>query len=151
MLKLYPELIPSTAWFSNVRTNVSAADWQKIRKYTSAIDKDICQCCDRNLANFRKDTHEVWEWRADTADQVLVRLKTLCVSCHEVIHFGFAETRGRGAQALKHLARVNKISLEDAALIVEAAFKEWSQRSNIDWKIDLSYLDTLPFSVQIKS
>ena len=66
----------------------------------------------------------------------------LCPNCHEVIHFGLAEIRGRGVQALQQLIRVNDIRVPEEAIdLIKAAQREWDERSSHPWEVDVSWLD----------
>src|SRR5438552_15352928 len=48
--------------------------------------------------------------------------------------------RGRESEALAHLMSVNRISQQDAELLVEHAFDAWEIRSRQSWIQDLTWL-----------
>ena len=85
--------------------------------------------------------HEVWDYDDRIHVQKLAGLVALCPDCHAVKHIGLTISRGREEQALRHLATVNGWSIEDARLYVEACFEVWSQRSNHDWTLDITWLE----------
>jgi hypothetical protein len=58
-----------------------------------------------------------------------------------VKHIGLSEARGRRDEALRHLARVNGWSVEDAEMYVEVQFEVWARRSQHQWKLDISWLE----------
>ena len=82
----------------------------------------------------------MWEYDDERRVQRLLGLMALCHRCHEVKHIGLAGVRGRREQAMRHLARVNGWSREDAELYVEAAFELWDRRSLYEWTLDISWL-----------
>lgn len=64
----------------------------------------------------------------------------LCPDCHLVKHFGFANTQGKGEQALKHFMKINGLKKKEAEKAISEAFDLWRKRSLIDWELDLSGL-----------
>ena len=135
------ELVPSTCWFSNVRSEVSRTDWDTLKRLTSKAARYRCEVCGGRGSKWPVECHEVWTYR--TGVQQLVRLIALCPDCHEVKHLGLAESRGRLQRALQHLATINGWAIIDARRYAEAVFELWAQRSNHEWSLDLSYLDRL--------
>ena len=134
------ELVPRTAWRRNVRSHVSRAEWERLRAQTLQRAGHRCEICG---ARGRLECHEVWHYDDQRHVQKLTRLIALCPACHEVKHIGLAGARGRSPQAVAHLARVNGWSLQDARHYLEACFEVWSARSNHQWTLDLSYLESL--------
>ncbi len=104
------ELVPRTCWFTNVRSEVSPADWNKLRRETVERAGKRCEIC---AAGGRLECHEMWEYDDERRIQRLSGLVALCHRCHEVKHLGLAGVRGRGKQAMEHLARVNGWSNPD--------------------------------------
>ena len=119
------ELVPSTSWFNNVRTAVSAADWEKCKRMVRHRSQDRCEIC--------AGRGPKWP-----------------VECHEVKHMGFAQTRGRAEQALQHLAKVRGWTFQEAETYAESCFELWAARSQYEWTVDLSYLATLGIEVPEK-
>jgi len=140
-MKLTIELVPSTAWYSNVRSNVSQAEWDVLRKecYKKAGYK--CEVCSGKGPKHPVECHEIWEYDDEAFTQTLGGLIALCPDCHEVKHIGLAGIKGRQSQAIAHLAKVNGITLEEANIYVEASFETWSKRSQKDWKLDITILE----------
>ena len=52
-----------------------------------------------------------------------------------------AQKLGRGEEARQHLARCNGWSSEHVDEYVNAAFREWEERSKHDWTLDISWLE----------
>lgn len=132
------ELVPRTAWYRNVRSHVSRAEWERLRALTFERAGHQCEIC---AARSRLECHEIWHYDDRRHIQKLARLIALCPACHEVKHIGLAGTRGRSKEAIAHLARVNKWSSQDARHYLEACFEIWSARSNHQWTLDLTYLE----------
>ncbi len=135
------ELVPSTCWFKNVRSQVSAADWDKLKKLTARAAGYRCEICGGRGPKWPVEAHEVWDYNDRTHMQTLTGLIALCPDCHSVKHIGLAVSRGREQPTLEHLARVNGWSVEDARLYMEVQFEVWSQRSTHNWTLDISWLE----------
>ncbi len=134
------ELVPSTCWFKNVRSEVSAADWDMIKKMTSQAAGYRCEICGGRGSKWPVEAHEIWDYNDSTHVQTLMGLIALCPDCHSVKHMGLAVARGREKQALEHLAHVNGWTVDDAQLYVEVQFEVWSQRSTHSWTLDIGWL-----------
>jgi len=141
--KLTIELVPSTCWYSNVRSNVSKQDWDILRKNTYKSANYRCEICGGVGKTHPVECHEIWHYDDSLHIQRLDGLIALCPSCHQVKHMGLATINGKQEEAIQHLAKVNNWSLTDAIEYSEASFEIWSQRSKYDWKLDISYLERL--------
>ena len=134
------ELIPRTSWFTNVRSHVPAAEWERLKRIVSERAGRRCEICGGRGSHWPVECHEVFSYDDECRVQRLERLVALCPACHEVKHIGLAGVRGRRAEAVRHLARVNGWSNADAELYLEACFEQWHRRSNHEWTLDLSHL-----------
>ena len=135
---LYVDLIPQSAWNSNVRSMVSTQDWDRVRKMVYERANYHCEVC-HTYAKGSLDAHERWDYSNPPA-QRLRRLLALCKNCHLATHFGYATTAGKEHQALQHLQTVNNWSAEDATRHVQEAYRVWAIRSAEDWDQDISLL-----------
>ena len=135
------ELVPKSAWFSNVRSMVAKSDWDRLRKATYRVYRYRCGVCGGVGERHPVECHEIWRYDDAKRIQKLMGLIALCPPCHEVKHMGFANTRGRGAIATAHLAKVNGWTLPEAARYVQKQFAVWMQRSRFDWQVDLEWLE----------
>lgn len=133
------ELVPRTSWFTNVRSAVPRPVWDRLRKACYRAAGLRCEVC---AASGRQEAHEVWAYDDRLHVQTLLRLVSLCSRCHECKHAGRAASSGRLPQVLKHLARVNDWSEDDADLYLEGCFEQWMRRSGHDWTVDVSWLVT---------
>ena len=137
------DLVPQSCWFTNVRSGVAAADWDRVRRMVYRRAGDRCEACGRardQAAGVRMEAHERWYFDDARGIQVLRRLICLCGSCHGTTHFGLANVQGRAAEALGHLIAVTGTSRELAEAHVDEAFALWQQRSARTWDLDLSIL-----------
>ncbi|MBV9958377.1 MAG: HNH endonuclease [Acidobacteria bacterium] len=135
------ELVPKTCWYTNVRSHVSKEEWDRLRRIVYRAAGNVCEICGGRGKRWPLECHEVWRYDDERYVQKLERLIALCPQCHEVKHIGLAGVRGRQSEALKHLARVNGWSEEDARLYLEVCFEQWSRRSRHEWTLDISYLE----------
>jgi 5-methylcytosine-specific restriction endonuclease McrA len=140
-MKLTIELVPQTAWYSNVRSNVTKAEWDVLRKacYKKAGYK--CEVCSGKGPKHPVECHEIWEYDDKKHTQTLIGLIALCPNCHKCKHMGYARISGNYDIALKHLAKVNEITLKEAEKYVDESFEIWDKRSQNDWKLDITILE----------
>ncbi len=138
--RLTIELVPQTCWFSNVRSEVGAADWDTLRKAVAAEAGNRCEVCGGRGPRWPVECHEIWQYDDAAHRQTLLGLTALCPACHEVKHIGFANVRGRGHLAAKHLAAVNGWTAAQADRYIAEQFAVWQERSRFDWTLDLSWL-----------
>jgi hypothetical protein len=134
------ELVPRTCWFSNLRSELSREEWDRLRHAVYERAGSRCEVCGQRGAEHPVECHEVWEYDDEHHVQRLAGLAALCPACHEAKHIGYASTVGRSGQARAHLARVNGWSMDDVELYLEAQFEQWSRRSQHEWSLDLSWL-----------
>lgn len=140
------EMVPRTAWMSNVRSEVTKAVWDRIRKEVAAEAGNRCEICGGQGSRHPVEIHEVWHYDDERKIQRLVRLQALCPKCHMAKHFGYAESRKKGDFVMAHIAKVNGWSRSDVRLYLEECYELWMRRSVHEWKLDLSLLER--FGVQ---
>jgi hypothetical protein len=142
MTKLTIELVPSTSWYNNVRAKVTTREWDIIRKAVYNSAHNVCEICGGKGKKHAVECHEIWEYDDSKYIQKLIGMIALCPSCHKVKHMGLAKMIGEYEIAVKHLAKVNGWTKEDAKIYIEAQFEKWAQRSNHKWTLDIVVLDT---------
>lgn len=147
--KLTIELVPKTCWYSNVRSNVSIKDWDKLRHHTYKQANHRCEVCGEVGRQHPVECHEIWKYDDEQHIQTLIGLIALCPACHECKHIGLAQIKGRGEIALQHLAEVNKWSFKQAENYVSECFDSWQERSRFNWKLDISYLEQFGISTDL--
>lgn len=144
--KLTIELVPKTAWYSNVRSNVTTSEWDTIRKKSYNLADNKCEICGDVGTNHgyrhKLECHEIWEYNDETHVQKLVGLISLCPFCHKVKHPGLAKMNGEEEIVYKQLLKVNGMNRFEAMRYVGEAFAVWTERSKHQWTLDIEFLKT---------
>lgn len=135
------ELVPKTAWFSNVRKMVSNRDWDIIRKETYKQANNRCQICGGVGTQHPVECHEIFAYDDKQHIQTLKGMIALCPDCHLVKHIGLAISRGKGKIAAEHLSKVNNWPKKKTLVYIEDQRLKWEERSSFKWKIDLTWLE----------
>lgn len=143
---LFVDLIPSTSWFTNVRSAVAPADWYRIRTMVYGRAGYRCEACGRaadEASGLRLEAHERFSYETTRAGNIqeLRRLLCLCSACHAVTHLGLADLRGERDAALGHLRAVTGMSAARAAGHAAEAFALWERRSRLRWELDLRMIE----------
>ncbi len=139
-LKLTIELVPSPCWHSNLRTYMTRAHWDKLRKLVYAKYNHHCGIC--QASNVQLNCHEIWHYDDEKHVQKLVGFIALCTMCHHCKHIGHAgilASQGKLdlEQVIAHFLRVNRCSREDYSAHRKAAFDVWLERNQFEWATDL--------------
>ncbi len=144
-IKLTIELVPSSAWYTNVRSNVSQGEWDKIRKQCYRLANDVCEICGDTSKNqgkqYNLECHEIWDYDDQNKVQKLTRLIGLCNHCHTVKHPGLAGMQNRMDIVYKQLNKVNGMTHHEAEEYLNESFQVWLERSRYKWELDITYLD----------
>ncbi len=146
--RLSIELVPQTCWFSNVRSEISPEDWDRLRKTTTHNAGSRCQICGGRGPKWPVECHEIWDYDDEHHVQTLLGLIALCPACHEVKHMGLANIRGRGSIAARHLAKVNGWAPQETERYITDQFAVWERRSAFQWTLDMSWLEECGITVQ---
>lgn len=149
-MTLLVELVPSSCWYTNVRSNVTKAEWQLCKKMVRDRSGGRCEICGGRGTRWPVECHEIWQYDDERRIQTLVDLIALCPPCHEVKHIGRAFSIGTAPRAIDHLAQVNGWALEDVEHYLEVVFETWSQRSQHQWALDIGWLAQLGISTEVK-
>lgn len=140
---LFVDLIPTTSWFTNVRSCVEPRDWDRVRRMVIRRAGHSCEVCGatENRAEQRwLEAHERWAYDAKRNVQALRRLVCLCTDCHRTTHYGLAEVQGTADQAFRHLMAVNGLNAAQAKSHISEAVDLWRARSLRPWTLDLTIL-----------
>lgn len=137
---LYVDLVPSSAWFSNLRSELTQEEWGAVKKKTFRSASYRCQACGGVGPKHPVECHERWRFDHDSGIQTLVGTIAFCPACHEATHFGLARVRGRDRIAIQQLMCVNRWSEAQVMEHVNKAMEEWKGRSRIRWKLDARWL-----------
>ena len=141
---LFVDLVPQSAWFTNVRSCVSELDWDRIRRMVTSRAGNRCEICGAvrdTKAKIWMESHERWEYDEANRVQILRRLICLCTPCHTATHMGLAGIRGIADEAVEHLRRINQWNETQAEAHVREAFDTWERRSQKEWSLDVSMIE----------
>lgn len=142
--KLTIELVPSTAWSINVRSEVSKAEWDKIRRKSYKAAGYKCEICDDSGLNqgfnHPVECHEIWNYNDVTHDQVLIGFISLCPKCHRCKHPGLASINGEIEMVQEHLMKVNGMTKKQMEAYFSKVTTEWNKRSKHQWDLDITYV-----------
>ena len=134
-----PQLVPSSAWNSNLRAILSAAEWRDLRERVFAKHGKQCAYCGSRPRSL--DCHEIWSYYIEDGQaagrQSLVKIQPLCKACHMVCHIGFWSMQGKYDQVLAHMIRVRGISHSAATDEIDAAFTTFDLLSRFEWILDI--------------
>lgn len=140
---LFVDLIPASCFFKNVRSDIKESHWRVLSKLVRARAGGQCETCgaaeDPESGNYL-DAHERWHYDDATHVQKLMRIVSLCKSCHLHTHMGYANIQGKSEEAIAHKMKVSGLSRAEVDQEIEAAFKLWEQRNRGSWKLDLGIL-----------
>ena len=139
--RLTLELVPRSSWYSNVRSHVSKAGWDRLRKAAYERAGRRCEVCGGRGATHPVECHELWEYDDAAGVQKLVRLIALCPACHSVKHLGRSHVVGRGDDAIEQLMSVNGWTWERVEAYIDIVLRIWKLRSRASWRLDLSWLE----------
>ena len=140
---LFVDLVPSSCWFSNVRSCVDQRDWERLRRMITNRADQRCEVCRRGQDREARrwlEAHERWAYDDSNNVQALRRLICLCTDCHTTTHFGLASINGKSTEAFKHLSTITGLPADQVSQHINAAFALWRRRSAIAWELDLSIL-----------
>jgi Domain of unknown function (DUF5710) len=140
---LFVDLVPSSCWFTNVRSCVSQRDWERLRMMITTRAGRRCEIChrgeDRESGRWL-EAHERWDFDHQTKVQALRRLICLCTSCHTATHYGLAKLTGKDSEAFRHICRVTRLPARQVKDQIDLAFAVWQIRSLGTWELDLGIL-----------
>ena len=138
-MKLNFELVPDSCWYSNLRSILSPAQWDVVRKEAYARAKGRCMICE--APSVRLEAHEQWEYDERNCVQKLKDVIAVCRSCHEVIHIGRTQLMGREREAKAHFMKVNGCTYAEYRKALGEANEAHRRRNLItEWQLDLTYL-----------
>jgi len=146
-MKLTIELVPKTAWYSNVRDILSKAQWDAVRKQVYSAAYDLCQICGGVGPKHPVEAHEIWSYDEASGIQKLEKILALCPACHQVKHIGLAQIQGKFEKAVLHFMKINEVARSAALAYISAQFKIWEERSKLEWKLDITELSNYGIDV----
>ena len=138
-LKLNFEILPSGAFYSNLRTVLSKKAWDFIRKDAYSRFNNKCSICASKPKIL--DAHEVWHFDLETKTQTLVDVIPVCHLCHSVIHISRTQLVGNEDMAIAHFKKVNGVDFSAYTSALKQANLKNVQLDKVDsWILNLDWL-----------
>lgn len=138
--KLLPELVPSTVFYTNIRSFIYPMYWSRISLDVREKNNFHCEICgeDFNNQHSRLHCHEVWRYDDEHHMIYLDKLQSICYKCHSVKHIGYQMIQGDEAfeLALLHMMKINSIDKDTAIDLINKVFEIHTERSQHQWKFD---------------
>lgn len=139
------ELVPSTAWGSNLRTLLTPREWSVCRRWAiqNSAYSPRCTVCGGAGVGGRVECHETWHYDDVANVQTLAGLVALCPDCHHCKHLGYLMVTQSDVmfdKAVRHLMAVNGWDIHEAEDFIEAAFALHAVRSQKPWALDIRWL-----------
>ena len=144
-MKLELELVPSSAFFKNLRNSLGLK-WGKVSNAVRSHYGYQCQLCLFKGKHSQVHLHETWEYNDETHIQRLKEFKCVCETCHNVIHWGRSQVSGKNMEKLlEHARTVNGCSAHDFKKHVKKSFEIWEERSQHEWLCQFEhYAELIP-------
>lgn len=138
-MKLNFELVPDSCWYSNLRSILSPAQWDIVRREAYSRAGGRCMICGAPAK--RLEAHEQWSYDEQNHIQKLENVVAVCKSCHEVIHIGRTQLTGGEERASEHFMKVNGCTYAEYRKALGEANAAHRRRNLVsEWKLDLSWL-----------
>ena len=136
--KLTFELVPEECWRANLRSFLSPAAWDIVRKDAYKRCGYKCSKCG---AKGRLEAHEVWSYDDKKALQKLTDVTALCADCHKVVHISRTYLFGGGDEAEAHFKKVNGCTQADFHAEMARVNEEYRRRNQVEgWTTDMTWL-----------
>lgn len=148
------EMVPRYCQFSNIRSTVTTAQWNKIRLLSYTKANNQCEICfesgkDQGFKH-NVECHEIWLYDDKKKIQYLTGLISLCPLCHFIKHIGRASAMGRQGICFKHMAKVNGWNHKQIVEHMAESYALQKARADIRYKLDLSILNNEPYNLKLK-
>lgn len=138
---LLPDMLPSSVWENNLRTQLTPEEWDRLRKFCYQAAGNRCVACG-SPGEPHVEAHEAWRFDPATGKQILRGLLCLCPTCHKAKHMGFAHRLGMVDQVRHRLCWLNRWTSVDMDAAMAAALEQQEKLSQRTWELDLSFLRT---------
>ena len=140
----YADLIPSSAWFANLRTVIPAPQWKELSAYVRHRHQYRCEMCGSDK---RLEAHERWLFNKETGTQRLMRIMCLCKMCHLSVHIGLASQLGFREEIENHIFSISGWEKNDLSAHMNDAREKWQSLSRASYKMDVSIAENVGITV----
>jgi 5-methylcytosine-specific restriction endonuclease McrA len=150
-LKLEVELVPTSCWWSNIRSNIKVSEWDRIRFVTGGLADFKCEICGDRGTKHPVECHEIWMYDEKKKIQKLLKFQSICPLCHQVKHLGLTQGFGREIynRAVDRFTRLNDLTITSSHELIKQAVTQFKNRSSLKWKLDVSLLSH--YNITIKA
>lgn len=139
-IRLDFELVPDSCWYSNLRSILSAKQWDFLKKDAKVRAGGKCMICGRQTS--RLEAHEKWEYDEKNRTQKLVDILSVCHDCHSVIHIGRTQLMGDIQRAEQHYIKVNNCTYAEFIKNLGKANEKHQRLNKVsEWKLDVTWLE----------
>lgn len=144
------ELIPKSCQGNSLYHKWPTKWWDKLRRMVYRRSNHKCEICG---AGPKVECHEVWDFDIETRTQRLLYLVCLCHDCHRAKHVGRAIMTGSSVDAVLHLMKINRWSLDFTLSYIDRTFIKHKKYKGIIFKkkMDLRLLDDFIDKFKIKN
>ncbi len=142
--RLYVDLVPTSAWLSNLQAELAGLEWRSCSAYVAARAAHQCEVCGSRRG--RLECHERWSFDEVTGIQRLTSLQALCTWCHLATHVGTARSKAEFRFAASHMCRVNGWGAAQFREHLQHAIDVCQRRSGRAWMVDARHLQALPIN-----
>jgi|GEM_PF-6343886 len=140
----YVDMVPASAFHSNLRAMLPLAQWKELSTYVRARNHERCEICNSAL---RLEAHERWHFDPQTRLQTLKRIMCLCKQCHLSVHIGLAGQLGLAQSIHAHIMEITGWTKKQLTEHVDGARDEWSKLSKGTWNIDVSMVQAIGMTI----
>jgi len=134
------ELVPSSCWWTNIRSNVKESEWNRIRFVTGGLADFKCEICGERGTRHPVECHEVWVYNERKKTQTLLKFQCICPLCHITKHLGLSLILDSYERSVERFTELNNLTSTKAKKLIDQTFKQHKVRSRTKWKLDISLL-----------
>ena len=135
-----PMMVPQGSWGKNLRSVLSGAEWDQVRRRAYDRAGRRCIVCGERGPEWPVEADEAWAYDDAACVQTLKGVVALCPACHLVRHWGKAIMTGQDEIAVEHMMRLNNWTRRQAEAEGDAGMESWQARSQRDWQVDYSWV-----------
>lgn len=134
-------LTPKTCQYSNLKSQFSKDDWNKLRKNVYYHSEYRCEICGGIGNQWPVECHEKWEYDDRSKIQILKGFYCLCPLCHLAKHLGLAYyLKVDYKRVLEHIRNINHFSQQDLMDFIRYEWNKQRFRENCEWKLNIDIL-----------
>ncbi len=139
--ELFVDMVPSSCWFSNLRSELTAKEWRLVKDKTTALAGGCCEVYGGRGPKWPVECHERWGFNLETGVQTLLGVIALCPDCHLATHMGLARVKDLEEKAEAQLMRVNGWTHAQTLKHIDEAEDLWIERSSVDrWLLNATWI-----------